>query len=63
MAVDEPFTILHNRSEGTLEFTNLLFVPSRAPFDLFDPERKSKISLYINRVFITNDLDAVLPKW
>ncbi len=63
MAFDDPFTTLHNRSEGTLEFTNLLFVPSRAPFDLFDPERKSKLSLYINRVFITNDLDAVLPKW
>ena len=63
MAFDDPFTTLHNRSEGTLEFTNLLFVPSRAPFDLYDPERKSKLSLYINRVFITNDLDAVLPKW
>ncbi len=63
MAFDDPFITLHNRSEGTLEFTNLLFVPSRAPFDLYDPERKSKLSLYINRVFITNDLDAVLPKW
>ena len=63
MAFDDPFITLHNRSEGTLEFTSLLFVPARAPFDLYDPERKSKLSLYINRVFITNDLDAVLPKW
>ncbi len=63
MAFDDPFTRLHNKSEGTLEFTNLLFVPSRAPFDLYDPERKSKLNLYINRVFITNDLDSVLPKW
>jgi molecular chaperone HtpG len=62
-AYDDPFITLHNRSEGTLEFTNLLFVPSSAPFDLFDPERKSKLNLYINRVFITNDLDAILPKW
>lgn len=62
-AFDDPFITLHNRSEGTLEFTNLLYVPSRAPFDLFDPERKSKLNLYINRVFITSDLDAVLPKW
>jgi len=60
---DDPFVTLHNKSEGTLEFTNLLFVPSSAPFDLFDPERKSKLSLYINRVFITNDLDAIVPKW
>jgi len=62
-AYDDPFVTLHNRSEGTLEFTNLLFVPSNAPFDLFDPERKSKLNLYINRVFITNDLDTILPKW
>ena len=62
-AYDDPFITLHNRSEGTLEFTNLLFVPSNAPFDLFDPERKSKLNLYINRVFITNDLDTILPKW
>ncbi len=62
-AFDDPFITLHNRSEGTLEFTNLLYVPSRAPFDLFDPERKTKLNLYINRVFITSDLDAVLPKW
>ena len=49
-AFDEPFAILHNKSEGTLEFTNLLFIPKTAPFDLFDPERKTKINLYINRV-------------
>jgi molecular chaperone HtpG len=60
---DDPFVTLHNKSEGTLEFTNLLFVPSSASYDLFDPERKSKLNLYINRVFITNDLDAILPKW
>ena len=60
---DEPFATLHNKSEGTLEFTNLLFVPKTAPFDLFDPERKTKINLYINRVFISNDLEGVIPTW
>ena len=60
---DGPFITLHNKSEGTVEFTNLLFVPSKAPFDLFDAERKSKLNLYINRVFITNDLDGILPSW
>ena len=60
---DDPFITLHNKSEGTVEFTNLLFVPSKAPFDLFDAERKSKLNLYINRVFITNDLDGILPSW
>ena len=62
-AFDDPFAILHNKSEGTLEFTNLLFIPKTAPFDLFDPERKTKINLYINRVFISNDLDGVIPTW
>ena len=60
---DEPFATLHNKSEGTLEFTNLLFIPKTAPFDLFDPERKTKINLYINRVFISNDLEGVIPTW
>ena len=60
---DEPFATLHNKSEGTLEFTNLLFIPQTAPFDLFDPERKTKINLYINRVFISNDLEGVIPTW
>jgi molecular chaperone HtpG len=60
---DEPFSTLHNKSEGTLEFTNLLFIPKTAPFDLFDPERKTKINLYINRVFISNDLEGVIPTW
>ena len=60
---DEPFATLHNKSEGTLEFTNLLFMPKTAPFDLFDPERKTKVNLYINRVFISNDLEGVIPTW
>ena len=60
---DEPFATLHNKSEGTLEFTNLLFIPKTAPFDLFDQERKTKINLYINRVFISNDLEGVIPTW
>ena len=63
LTYDDPFITLHNKSEGTVEFTNLLFVPSKAPFDLFDAERKSKLNLYINRVFITNDLDGILPSW
>ena len=60
---DDPFLTLHNRSEGTLEFTNLLFVPTQAPFDLFEPDRKTNISLYINRVFITDDIQDIIPTW
>jgi len=60
---DTPFITLHNKTEGSIDFTNLLFVPNMAPFDLFEPERKTKVSLYINRVFISQDLDGIIPTW
>ncbi len=62
-AYDTPFATLHNRTEGAVEFTNLLFIPSAAPFDLYDPERKSRLQLYVNRVFITDQYDGLVPKW
>ena len=62
-AYDKPFITLHNKTEGAVEFTNLLFIPSSTPFDLYDPARKSKLHLYVNRVFITDDFDGFLPKW
>ena len=60
---DEPYLTLHNKTEGAIDFTQLLFIPSSPPFDLFDPERKSKLQLYINRVFITDDCEDLVPKW
>ena len=60
---DDPYITLHNRTEGSIDFTNLLFVPKTAPFDLFEPERKTRVSLYINRVFISQDIDGVVPTW
>ena len=60
---DTPFATLHNKTEGVVEFTNLLFIPSMAPYDLYDPDRKSKIQLYVNRVFITDQCDELVPKW
>ena len=62
-AYDAPFATLHNRTEGAVEFTNLLFVPSMAPFDLYDPERRSRLNLYVNRVFITDNCEGLIPKW
>jgi molecular chaperone HtpG len=62
-AYDAPFATLHNKTEGTVEFTNLLFVPSVAPYDLYDPERRSRLQLYVNRVFITDNYEGLLPKW
>ena len=60
---DDPYITLHNRTEGSIDFTNLLFIPKTAPFDLFEPERKAKVSLYINRVFISQDVDGIIPSW
>ena len=58
-----PLLTLHNVSEGAVSFTNLLCIPQMRPYDLFDPARKPKVKLYINRVFITEDCDALIPSW
>jgi molecular chaperone HtpG len=60
---DDPWLTLHNKAEGVLEYTSLLFVPSTKPFDLFDPERKSRIKLYVRRVFITDEATDLLPAY
>jgi molecular chaperone HtpG len=60
---DEPWLTLHFRAEGVLEYTGLLFVPSSKPFDLFDPERKSRLKLYVRRVFITDEANELLPAY
>jgi molecular chaperone HtpG len=60
---DDPWLTLHNKAEGVLEYTNLLFVPSSKPFDLFDPERKTRIKLYVRRVFITDEATDLLPAY
>ena len=62
-AFDDPYITLHNKTEGSIDFTNLLFVPKTAPFDLFEPERKTSVSLYINRVFISQNVDGIIPTW
>ena len=62
-AFDEPWLTIHNRVEGVLSYTNLLFVPSMPPFDLFTPERKGHVKLYVNRVFITDNCDGLLPPY
>ncbi len=60
---DDPWMTLHNRVEGVLSYTNLLFIPTMAPFDLFTPERKTHVKLYVNRVFITDDCEGLLPPY
>jgi len=59
---DEPAMTVHFRAEGRHEYTALAFVPGSRPFDLFDPDRKGRIKLYVKRVFITDDAE-VLPRY
>lgn len=60
---DEPWLTLHNKAEGKLEYTNLLFVPSAKPFDLFHPDRKRRVKLYVKRVFITEENVDLVPHY
>src|SRR6266404_1505277 len=60
---DEPWLTLHAKAEGVLEYSFLLFVPSQKPFDLFDPERKPRVKLYVRRVFITDEGTELLPAY
>jgi len=61
-AFDEPAMTLHYRAEGRQSYAVLLFAPSRAPFDLFDPARKGHVKLYVRRVYITDDA-GLLPSY
>ena len=62
-AFDEPWLTLHFRAEGVIEYSGLLFVPTSRPFDLFNPDRKSALKLYVKRVFITDDAPELVPGW
>nr|MBA3826448.1 molecular chaperone HtpG [Ktedonobacterales bacterium] len=60
---DDPLLTIHNRMEGTLEYTLLLFVPTEAPFDLWQRERHHGVKLYVRRVFILEDTQRLLPSY
>ena len=62
-AYDDPWLTLHNKVEGVLSYSSLLFIPSQAPMDLFNPERKTNVKLYVKRVFITDDCDGLIPPY
>lgn len=58
-----PLDRLHMKFEGTTEYTALLYIPSKAPFDLFQPDRKHGIQLYCKRVFIMDDCKELMPEY
>lgn len=62
-AFDEPWHVMHNRVEGAVNHTSLLYVPSSPPLDLFDADRKSHVKLYVNRVFISDTTQDLIPAY
>ena len=58
-----PLAWTHNRVEGSTEYTQLLYIPSHAPFDLWDRDKKAGIKLYVKRVFIMDDTEQLVPRY
>lgn len=60
---ENPLAYTHNRVEGKQEYISLLYIPSKAPFDLYDRERRQGIKLYVKRVFIMEDAEKLMPQY
>ena len=60
---EDPIEWSHNRVEGTTEYSSLLYIPARAPFDLYDRESRNGIKLYVQRVFIMEDTEKLMPRY
>jgi molecular chaperone HtpG len=60
---EDPLTWSHNRVEGSTEYTQLLYIPAKAPFDLYQRDQHAGIKLYVKRVFIMDEADALMPQY
>ncbi|WP_218241286.1 molecular chaperone HtpG [Comamonas fluminis] len=60
---EDPLTWSHNRVEGNTEYTQLLYIPGKAPFDLYQRDKSAGIKLYVKRVFIMDDAEALMPQY
>ena len=60
---DEPLKTIHFNAEGVINYKALLYLPTNQPMDLFNSERKNKIKLYVQKVFITDECDEIMPNW
>jgi molecular chaperone HtpG len=60
---EPPLALTHNQVEGALEYTTLLYIPAKAPYDLYQPEKANGLSLYVKRVFIMNDCKELVPSY
>jgi len=60
---ENPLTWSHNRVEGNTEYTQLLYIPAKAPFDLWNRDKKAGVKLYVKRVFIMDDAESLMPSY
>ena len=60
---DDPWLTLHFKAEGNIEYTSLLFIPSTQPADLFQPDQKQGLKLYVNRVFVSDKVEELMPNY
>lgn len=60
---DDPWMTLHFKAEGSIEYTGLLYIPEAAPYDLFQPDRRQSLKLYVNRVFISDKVEELMPSY
>jgi len=60
---DDPWLTLHFKAEGNIEYTSLLFIPSNQPADLFQPDQKHGLKLYVNKVFVSDKVEELMPNY
>lgn len=60
---DEPWLTMHFKAEGSIEYRALLYIPSTPPYDLFQPDRQQSLKLYVNKVFISDKIDGLMPAY
>ena len=60
---DDPLKTIHYNAEGVINYKALLYLPTNQPMDLFQQDRKNKIKLYVQKIFITDDCDEIIPNW
>lgn len=60
---DDPWMTMHFKAEGSIEYTGLVYIPSSTPYDLFQPDRKQGLKLYVNKVFISDKVEELMPNY
>ena len=60
---DDPWMKLHFKAEGSIEYHGLLFIPTKPPYDLFQPDRMSGLKLYVNKVFVSDKVEGLMPQY